>query len=174
MLAVVSDSSPLIYLTRLGQLRLLHQLHGSVMIPQAVWQEVTVGGQGLPESVQVLRAITEGWIAVRSPSTPLTLQDARAAALGRGELEAIALARELGALLVTDDQDGKALAESLGLPVTGTLGVLIKAKRAGHVPQLRPLVEQLRHETTFRMTDALFRQALTEAGETDSGAPHIA
>jgi hypothetical protein len=165
MRAVVSDSSPLIYLTRLGQLVLLRQLHESVLVPPAVWQEVAVGGKGLPESDQLRSAVADGWIEIKSPTAPLPLQDWQAATLGRGELEAMALAKEWGALLLTDDSDGREIAESVGLQVTGTVGLLIRAKNAGHISQLRPFMDKLRLETNFRMSENLYQQTLTEGGE---------
>jgi hypothetical protein len=149
---------------------LLRQLHESVLVPPAVWQEVAVGGKGLPESDQLRSAVAEGWIEVRSPAALLPLPDWQAATLGRGELEAMALAKELGALLLTDDLDGRQIAESVGLQVTGTVGILIRAKHAGHISQLRLFMDKLRHETNSRMSDGLYLQVLTEGGESASGA----
>ena len=98
MLAVVSDSSPLIYLTRLELLPLLGRLHDKVIIPQAVWQEVVVGGQGLPESANLRRAVSDGWIEVQAPQASASSLGADSIKLGRGEVEAILLAKELDRL----------------------------------------------------------------------------
>src|SRR5215213_5077672 len=102
MLAVVSDSSPLIYLSRLGLFPLLRQLHDTVMVPPAVWVEITVGGIGREEERNVRQAASDGWLQVKSPAASLSEISSRNH-LGLGEVEAIILAKELGAVLLTDD-----------------------------------------------------------------------
>ena len=168
MLVVVSDSSPIIYLTRLGLLPLLPKLHESVVVPQAVWDEVAVGGKGRPESDNLKRAVSDGWIHIKTPSASAASLGAGASQLGRGEVEAILLARELQAILLTDDSDGRALAEQLGVKVTGTVGILIRAKTERHITAVKPLLDRLRTETNFRMSERLYQEALTEGGEQPS------
>jgi uncharacterized protein len=165
MLAVVSDSSPLIYLTRLGSISLLRRLHEQVIVPQAVWAEVAVQGAGLPEAENLQRAVGEGWMAVRAPESKAESLGPAASQLGRGEVEAVLLARQLRALLLTDDSDGRAVAEGLGVQVSGTVGLLIRAKAEGHVPELKPLLDHLRRETNFRISQDLYTKALQAAGE---------
>src|SRR4051794_39272527 len=99
MLVVVSDSSPLIYLTRLELFPLLRRLHEIVVIPNAVWNEITVGGADRDEARNVRQAAAEGWIQVKSPSLNLVEISTRED-LGPGEIEAILLAKELDALLL--------------------------------------------------------------------------
>lgn len=66
------------------------------------------------------------------------------AILDPGEAEGIALARATSARLVLiDEQRGRAAAKRLGLPVSGSLGVLIEAKTAGHIPLVRPYLDQM-------------------------------
>ena len=168
MLAVVSDSSPLIYLTRLDSVPLLHRLHEQVMIPPAVWEEIAVRGAGLPESEALKRATKDGWILVRTPELSPGLLGSDADRLGRGEVEAILLAKQLQALLLTDDFDARALAQSVGVQVSGIVGLLIRAKTAGYLPQLKPLLDRLRYQTNFRISDDLYRKALQAAGEVQS------
>jgi predicted nucleic acid-binding protein len=168
MLAVVSDSSPLIYLARLSSMPLLRRLHEQVIVPQAVWEEIAVGGAGLPESESLKQAVSEGWILVRTSELNRDILGSAAHRLGRGEVEAILLAKQLQALLLTDDADGRALAESIGLQVSGTIGVLIRAKRQGHLQQLKPLLDRLRRETNFRLSEELYATALQAAEEDQS------
>jgi predicted nucleic acid-binding protein len=168
MLAVVSDSSPLIYLSRLGLITLLRELHEQVIVPRAVWEEVAVGGTGWPESENLKRAVSEGWILVRTPGLSQEVLGPAANQLGRGEVEAILLAKQLQAMLLTDDSDGRAVAESIGLKVSGTVGVLIRAKAQCHVQQLKPLLDRLRRETNFRISEELIAAALEAAGEAPS------
>jgi hypothetical protein len=171
MLAVVSDSSPLIYLSRLGLLPLLQRFHEKVVVPQAVWQEVAVAGQGLPESDSLRNAEVEGWILVRAPSRTAAGVGASSASLGKGEIEAILLAQELAALLLTDDAEARRLAERVGVKVTGTLGVLVRAKSEGHVSDLRGWLDRLLKETNFRLAQDLDWAALETVGEVPSSKP---
>lgn len=84
---------------------------------------------------------------------------------GPGEREAISLAHELGGYeVILDDLAARRLAGALGLPVTGTLGVLILAKRRGLVPAIRPLMDAL-VAVKFRLGPNLYRQLLARAGE---------
>ncbi|MEW6301852.1 MAG: DUF3368 domain-containing protein [Verrucomicrobiota bacterium] len=166
MLAVVCDSSPLVYLSKLNQFQILEQIYDSVLVPPAVWREVAVGGEGLPESANLKAAVAQGWVKVETPSPLEAIQ--LSAELGKGETQAILLAKERGAVLVTDDGLGRSAAESIGVEVTGTIGVLIKGKRTGRISAIRPLVDSLRQETNFRMTDKLYRDALAQAGEPQS------
>lgn len=87
----------------------------------------------------------------------MPLQDARRAELladlDRGEAEVIALAQELYAdLVIIDERLARRHAKRLGLKVTGTLGVLLRAKTLGLVPAVRPLIEQLR-QSGIRLGD---------------------
>ena len=165
MLVVVADSSPVIYLTRLGLFNMLRTLHDEVIVPLAVWNEIVIGGAGFPESEVLQRAVADGWIEVRSPVESVTSLGSGSAHLGAGEIQAIQLARETLATLVTDESEARAFAEQLGVRVTGTVGLLIRARNEGHVPELRPVLDRLLTETNFRMSDQLYRAALNLAGE---------
>lgn len=165
MLAVVSDSSPLIYLTRLGRLPLLRALHDTVIVPQGVWHEVAVGGEGLPESTALRAAVSEGWIQVKLPAQPAIELGEAAERLGRADIEAVLLAKQLGAVLLTDDSEARELAESISVRVSGTVGLLVRAKREQQIDRLKPLLDYLRTETNFRMSERLYVMALHEGGE---------
>ncbi len=136
---IVADSSALVLLARIGQLETLRALAGRVVVPIAVWEEVVVAQADAPGAREVA---AQTWIEVRlvdaAVATPIL------SVLGRGEAEAIALAlREPQATLLLDDGRARKLADRLGLARIGTLGLLTKAKRAGLVPAVKPLVGQL-------------------------------
>jgi len=149
---VVCNSSPLIGLEQIGKLSLLRELFGAIAVPPAVVTEVA-------PSVSLPR-----WIEQRALSQnigPLILE----ASLGRGESEAISLALELDALLmILDDRPARRLAQSLSLPVVGTLGILLLAKRKHLLPALKPCLEEL-SRFDFRIAPALYEQVLEAAGE---------
>ena len=123
---VVSSSSVIIALAKVCHLYLLEKLFGEILVPEAVWKEITV--EGKPGYEKVVRA---KFISLEK------VGDARLVALleefiDTGEAEAIALALERDAdLLLVDDRDARNLAKRLGLQVIGTLGVITLAKYKG-------------------------------------------
>lgn len=157
---VVSDAGPLIYLGAVGHLSLLQRLFDRVVVPEAVWREVVVVGADRPGAAAT-RAAT--WIQV----LPV---DARAVAplrdrLDPGEAEAIVLASAVHAnLLLIDDQAGRQLAAEFGLTIIGTLGVLVRAKRSGLLPAVRPVVEAI-VALGFHATPDLIEKVAALAGE---------
>ncbi len=165
MPAVVADSSPLVYLARLGRLELLRILHQEILIPPGVWREVGIEGQHLAEGQALAQACAAGWVRVLTPGAASVPPDGELGRLDDGEREAIVLALELGALLVIDERDGRAVATRLGLRLTGTLGLLVEAKNRALIPSLRSELERLLVETNFRCAESLIQTALLEVGE---------
>ncbi|MEO8298915.1 MAG: DUF3368 domain-containing protein [Burkholderiales bacterium] len=158
MRVVVSDSGPLICLGRLDLLQLLPALFSQVQVPEPVLQECAAR-PGNPDAERINFALAQGWLVPCGP------QAAPDGPLGRGERAAIARALAIGAGLLTDDQEARAHAQSLQLVVVGTLGLLIRAKRAGMLPAVAPLIERLRHGGQ-RFGSGVVQQALQAAGET--------
>ncbi len=158
---VISNTSPLLYLHQVGHLDLLPRLYGQIEIPPAVREELLAGaerGAAVPDT----RALE--WLRVR-PLRDTTLLPV-VIDLGSGEAEAIALSVAYpGSLLILDDSLGRRIAHLNRLTYTGTLGVLVKAKREGLLPSVFPVIEALR-STTMYLTQALVEMVLAEAGET--------
>jgi predicted nucleic acid-binding protein len=165
MLLVICDATPLIYLAKIGRFQLLHALHEQVLVPTAVWQEVAIQGAFLPEGQSVRQAADEGWLRVEKPTGKLALNPEEMDDLDAGEEEAIQLALEKSALLVIDEARGRIVAQRLGLKITGTVGLLLRAHREGCLPELRKELDKLRTETTFRMSQRLYEDVLRAAGE---------
>ena len=85
--------------------------------------------------------------------------------LHAGEIEVITLAQECGAdLLILDDNMAKKTAKYLGLTVTGTMGVLLRAKREGHIEKVKPLVDRLIADGLF-ISPTVREYVLSQAGE---------
>ena len=161
MSVVVSDASVLINLARVEQFGLLADFYGRVIIPQAVYDEVVVRGQGRDGSAEVHDA---SWIDVQQPQGELAVR-ALAAELGKGEAAAIILAQEQKAtLLLIDEIRGRRIAQQLGLKVRGTLGILARAKREGQISSLRHVLDLLRTRGTWIGED-LYEEALRLVGE---------
>jgi len=165
MPAVVSDASVLIYLGALQRLDLLQNFFQEVLVAQAVWREVTCAARSRPGAKETIEAGRQGWLKVRSPQN-LALVASLQTTLDAGEAESIALASESGALLLLmDESEGRAKARALGLAVTGTLGVLLRAKNSKAVPALKPLLDALITQFNFRLSRPLYEQALRQVGE---------
>lgn len=159
---VVSDASPLIALAAVGRLELLHRLYGEVLIPEAVYREVTTSA---PHAIGAEEVKAAEWIRVQ-PVRERTLVVALSLELDAGEAAAIALAVESGAdLLLMDERRGRLAAVRLGTHVIGVLGVLIEAKKTGMLPEVRPLLDALERNAGFHIGAALYRRVLSAAGE---------
>ena len=146
---VVSNSSPLIALARIGQLNLLTSLFKQILIPAEVQHEVTVVGRGLAGAEEVRNA---NWIEVKaykSPADPSLTQACQN--LGAGERGAILLAKSLPAdLVLLDEWKARHVAQAAGLPITGCLGVLEAGARKSLVANLRQAyVDLLRQGIRF-------------------------
>jgi hypothetical protein len=136
--AVVADTSPLISLDACNQLGLLRKLYARVVVPRAVERELSVGGTtGLPKG---LTRAHRKWIGVRTLGAPPP--PALIAALDIGEAEVIALALEVGSpLVLLDETAARAVARFRGLQVIGSLGVLLRAKKKGLLPAVKPSID---------------------------------
>jgi len=156
---VVSSSSVIIALAKVCHLYLLEKLFGEILVPEAVWKEITV--EGKPGYEKVVRA---KFISLEK------VGDARLVALleefiDTGEAEAIALALERDAdLLLVDDRDARNLAKRLGLQVMGTLGVIALAKYKGLIPETKPIIDKLM-ESGFWISRNILEEFLKELDE---------
>ena len=158
---VVSDTSPIRALAHLDQLELLRTLFQQVLVPPAVADELERPTSKLPP----IALVPYRFILVRAPASQLEI-DRLHAELDLGESEAIALALEVRAdLLLVDERAGRAVATREGLTTLGAVGVLVRAKRAGLLPAVRPLIERLENELNFFMSASLRKDALKSAGE---------
>jgi hypothetical protein len=156
---VFANTTPLQYLHRLGRLDWLREFYGRVIVPEAVAAELEAGRE-LGARVPEVRAFP--WIEIRN--APGTLATA-STAIHRGEAEVLALARaSADALVIIDDGPARAYARELGLRITGTLGVILRAKREGLISAVAPLLEQLQGER-FRIAPATLGEVLRLAGE---------
>lgn len=159
---VVSNASPLVNLARIGQLTLLPQLFGQVLIPEAVWREVVEDGSGQPGADEIRIA---AWIKRMAVSNRQLVYSLRQD-LDPGEAEAIALAVEIDAdWLLMDERLGRETAAYFGLRYVGLIGILAEAKQRDMLQELRPLLHQLRDVAGFWISSALYNQVLHDAGE---------
>jgi predicted nucleic acid-binding protein len=159
---VVSNSSPLITLARIGQLQLLADFYGRVVVPTEVHEEVVVAGRGLPGADEVRKA---RWIEVQAvPSGCDSRLVQSMAGLGAGERGAILLAKCLSAdLLLLDEWKARRIAQTEGLSVIGCIGILEAASRIGRIPNLRLVyIDLLKQGIRYNLE--LLRDSLARLG----------
>jgi uncharacterized protein len=148
--ATVSNTSCLIALEAIGKIDLLEKLYQKVLIPPAVASE---WGTACPQ-----------WIVTQQVQSQALVQALRLQ-LGAGEAEAIALSVEINAArVILDDQRARRVGVQLHQTVTGTIGIILRAKQLGIVPLVRPIFDDLRAAGLW-ISQNLLRQALQIAGE---------
>lgn len=162
---VISDTSPIIYLSIVGRLDILKILFQRIIIPESVFNELTVHGKGQPGSQEVLDS---DWIEVRS-CTDMNLLKVLETQLDIGEAQAITIAQELEAdLLLIDERLGRNVAKNLEIPIIGLLGIFNLAKNKGIVTNVKPIIDQLITNAGFRVSADLYRTFLISLDENPS------
>jgi uncharacterized protein len=161
---VISDTSPLSNLALVNGLFLLKEIYATVVIPQAVAEELEKGRDDDPRIAAVLSL---DWVEVKTASNRELVTELRNnRLLDRGEAEAIALALELKAdELLIDERLGRQEATRLGLSLTGVLGVLLVAKDRELIPAVRPVMDELINIAGFRVSRQLYQTVLIAAHE---------
>lgn len=123
---VIADTTPIITLIKLQRLDLLEKLFGSVMVPSAVYDELTANPRFEKETEIVIECNFLKCCEVKNRQSIKFLREI--VGLDAGESEAIALSDEQSAdLLVIDERKGRRVAQKLGLKITGTIGILIQS-----------------------------------------------
>jgi uncharacterized protein len=154
-MTAISNSTPLIALSKIDHLQLLKDYFGEILIPEEVYDEVVRRGRDLAGAAEVASCT---WIVRAKVANRLAI-DALSISLDRGEAEAIVLASERDALLLIDDGDGRKAAKQLGLKVTGTVGLLLMASEDGKL-NLRRALDDLR-VAGFRLSTKEYERVLS-------------
>jgi predicted nucleic acid-binding protein len=142
---VISDTSCLIVLNKIGELELINKVYQSITTTVEVKQEFS---DPLPD-----------WIKIEKVKD-LNYQKILETQIDKGEASAIALAIEKESpLLLLDDLKARKLALKLNLPFTGTLGIINKAKEVGVIKSIKPIIEKLT-ETDFRISFNIIQELL--------------
>ncbi len=158
---IICNTSPLQYFHQLGRLYLLPRLVKQLIVPSAVAAELAAGRR---EGVDLPDPEALPWIMLRKPRSQAVLP--LMTDLGPGETAVLALALESGdAIVVLDDKLARRHAERLGLRFTGTLGLLLDAKRGGHIEAVAPLLDELQ-DLGFRLSPTTRQAVLQLAHET--------
>ena len=149
-ITVIADTSCLIALSKIEAIELLKKLYEEVYITEEIALEF---GESLPE-----------WVRIENVKNK-KYQQLLDLYLDLGEASAIALALEkIDVLLILDDLKGRKEAEKLGFRITGTLGILFKAKKVGLITELKSYIEKLK-AVGFRLSPKIEDDILRKSNE---------
>lgn len=147
---IIADTSCFILLSNIGELELLHKVYGEITTTLNIAIEY---GEVLPDWVTIAKVVDTN------------MQHFLEQQIDRGESSAISLALETThTTIILDDSKARRVAKQLSLNVTGTIGVIVKAKLKGIIPSIKPILEKIK-DTNFRLTPTIEKEALKEANE---------
>ncbi len=147
---IISDTSCLILLEKIEEIKLLQKLFGEIVVTSVIENEF---GNPLPEWIKVSNANDKNY------------QNILESSVDKGEASALALAIEQSdCLLILDDLKARKLAKELKLNYTGTLGILVEAKLSGHINSMKKVLEKIK-KTNYRISPSLEKKILNKSGE---------
>lgn len=159
---IVSNTSPISNLAKVGQLDLLQKLYQKILIPNAVYRELLDKRAGETVITAVQSAT---WLEIKQIHNHDLVNRLRNI-VNVGEAEAIALAVEVNATrLIIDERLGRQAAANQGLNITGIFGVLIAAKKQGLISVVKPVMDNLISQANFRVSSQLYTDVLIAANE---------
>ncbi len=160
---IVSNSSPLIWLAKIGRLTLLKDLFGEVVIPRRVYVETALERK-FADSVLIEEAMKEGWIRVSEEEVSNAQILAEVSGVHLGEAEAILLARKLGVELIADEREASVIAQMFGVRPIGTIAVLLLALAKGRltISEFKECLDRLM-AFGFWLSIDVYNKALEEA-----------
>ncbi len=165
---LVVNASPIISLAKIGCADFLPGLFAQLVIPEGVFQEIT-GHKYHDSAVEWINAQNHQAI-IRSVEVPAIISEWN---LGMGESQVLAFAfKNSGFTAAIDDKAAKKCAEVFNISVSGTIAIIIKAKRMGLTPKAEPLLAALR-SNGFRISDDIVVAALRIAGEDHCGEHRV-
>ena len=161
-MTIVSNTSPISNLAKVGQINLIPQLYGTILIPTAVHEELLDERAGETVITAVQSAF---WLEIQPVQNQELVSELRNR-VNAGEAEAIVLAIEANAArLLIDERLGRQAAANLGLRITGVLGILLAAKHQGLILGVKPIVDDLISQAGFRVSSQLYTDVLKAVSE---------
>ncbi|MBL1276060.1 MAG: DUF3368 domain-containing protein [Ectothiorhodospiraceae bacterium] len=157
---VIINASPLIFLSRSHHLTLLKSFADEVWVPEPVAEEILQRGQ---QDITAQAIKKTAWLITQPVEhTPISILEWR---LGVGESSVLALGlAHTGTDVIIDDLAGRKCADSLDIPVRGTLGLVLAAKKHGIIPEARPVIEDMM-STGLYLSKQILELALEKVGE---------
>jgi len=160
-MVVLSNSTPLIYLSKMGELNLLKSLFVEVIVADKVFEEVVVQGAGKPGSDEVQNA---DWIKRQPVADKTAVQKLRDdELLDAGEAETLVLAAEIKAdLTLLDDRKARRVATRMKVKRIGTIAIILMAYRKGLFKDLPAVLKKARQKA-FRSNERVFKRLKKQA-----------
>ncbi|MDR0873896.1 MAG: DUF3368 domain-containing protein [Prevotellaceae bacterium] len=156
---IVCDTSPIVALAIINELPLLDKIFDNVLIPQTVFNELTVGDKPQAEKLYV-------WAKDKiCAATDKHLFQTYNMILDAGESEAMTLYWEKNSdFLLIDERKGRKIAKYNNIKIIGTLGILLLAKQKGYINEIKPMLDILQ-TSSIRIAENLYQKALVLAKE---------
>jgi len=167
---VVSNSTPLIYLAKIGRLDIIQKVFERIFIPEAIFEETVIRGKalGMTDASIIERAV-EAWIIMIRVKPEVDMEYRflnENERLGLGEREAIKLCKQLNAdFFIADDREARRVSKILNIKPIGTFGVIVQAWRHGLITsgEALQILDEL-VKAGFRIGSAVYRRILDEIG----------
>ncbi len=164
---IISNSTPPINFAAIRRLDILERLFGKICVPKAVKQELLEKGKDYPSAVE----LKERWFQDVTRVEVLNVQNIMVCRMlqmqvDNGEAEAIALALEQNPQwLILDESEGRRIAKSYNIPIIGSIGCLIEAKRRNIIPAIKPLLDAMQTDARFWVHAKLYTRILRDNHE---------
>ncbi len=156
---VVSNTTPILSFMKLNRLYILKEIYKEIIIPEAVYLELEKG-----RSKYYINISDESWIKIVKVKNKSLIKQLEKD-LDKGESESITLSIEISTdLLLIDEKLGRKIAEEKGIKISGTIGVLLKAKKRGIVKEVKPFIYELIEKGNY-YKDSFIKLVLEYAGE---------
>lgn len=160
---VIINATPLIHLGKLGKLNLLTQLYSNIITTREVKNEVLT--KNYPE-YSVLKMAFDNWIMIQDANDKTVMDNlilSQQIDFGEASVIALALEQENDVLLLLDDLIARSVAKSLGIEISGTLGIILEAlySKILSADEIKLLFDDLVTETSFRISVKLY-QSITQ------------
>ncbi|MBN2445033.1 MAG: DUF3368 domain-containing protein [Spirochaetales bacterium] len=131
----VCNTTPIIAFSKIGYIELIREVFGTIIVPEAVFKELTEYGQERPGANEILNA---DWVTIEKVKNKEYV-DFLKTSLDNGEAEVIALAYEKKAFLaIIDEKIARRIAMQMGINIIGSIGILLKAKKQGIIKEIKP------------------------------------
>ncbi|MCM1127960.1 MAG: DUF3368 domain-containing protein [Lachnospiraceae bacterium] len=162
---IISDTTPLISLLKIGRLELLNYLFGEIQIPYAVYRELTASDKFKQEAIEILQSEYIQKVDVGDKKSVALLM--RATGLDEGESEAIILSDEIKAdILLMDELKGRQVAKQMGIKIMGTVGILMTAfeRKLLSADEIKQCINVMKNNGRH-ISEQLYEQLLDKIGE---------
>ncbi len=166
MIAVV-NASPLIFLGKIGALHLLPKLFDKIVTTERIKIEV-LRKESAPEKIMLDQAFST-WLHIEMAHNTHLEKKISEFAIQQGEISILVLAFELQKkektpVAIIDDRAAREIARTMGLTVTGTIGIILRSVKETHIskPEGTRYLNKLSQETDFRMSIPLYTRLLSE------------